>query len=76
MKEFKKDPIDSIRYILGLERSKDGYEIAKQVHDHYLNPNKEYEEQLDEIEKVRYVLNYIEWLKYIKKVFISDDVGI
>ena len=35
MKEFKRDQIKSIRYTLGMEKRKDGYEIAKKAHYHY-----------------------------------------
>ena len=35
MAQFKKDQISSVLYSIGMEKRKDGYEIAKKAYQHY-----------------------------------------
>lgn len=37
---FNKDPIESVRYSIGMEKDDNGYEIAKKVYDNYFAPEK------------------------------------
>lgn len=53
MQLFIKDPIKYIRYFMGVELRNDGYEIARKVHNQYLNESKSYDVQLGELEKVK-----------------------
>lgn len=51
LKEFNKDPIKSVLYAIGMEKRKNGYDIAKKVYDHYFvnNKNKETYQQFAEV---------------------------
>jgi hypothetical protein len=32
---LKKDPVDAVLYAIGMEKQKNGLEIAQKAHDHY-----------------------------------------
>lgn len=52
LKEFIKDPLYYIPYMMGTELRPDRKEIAEKVHNRYLDSRKPYDEQITEIEQV------------------------
>lgn len=50
-KEFSKDPVKSVLYAIGMEKRKNGYDIAKKVYEQYFvkNNKKEVQEQYAEV---------------------------
>ena len=52
MNKFRKNPLQYIGVMLGIELQPDRFNIAKRVYDQYFTYKKPYEQQLDEIEKV------------------------
>lgn len=52
---FKGDPIGIIRYMINMEMRENSREIAKMVHDQYFSNTMAYEDQIEQIEKVRAV---------------------
>ena len=46
LKKFKKDPIESVLYSIGMEKKKGGYEIARKVHQHYFGDEMMKDEEL------------------------------
>lgn len=71
LKEFQKDPINSIRYSMGMEHRQDGHSIAQQVYKHYFleNIKKPTFEQYGEVINCSLVSD-IEYL--IKLIFLVD----
>lgn len=59
LEEFNKDPIDSVQYIIGMEKRKNGREIAEKVYDHYFvkNKNKETHQQFSEVKPFKSLCN-------------------
>lgn len=50
--EFSKHPIDCIRYIMGVEKRKDGRELAEKAFNHYFENYQNTENVIQSYEKV------------------------
>jgi hypothetical protein len=54
MRNFSDDPLKYLRYFVGVEFTKNGDQVLDRVIERYFNPNKSFENQLSELEKVNY----------------------